>query len=115
MVIQLAMDKFGTFVAQESLGHLVRTPGSVLGIVKAIQGKIEELGTNLHYSFFIQKLLATAHGSLAAVLLQEEILVNIHQLGFNEVLRKRFFLLADFFQLRRDLGLCRPCSSTALR
>ena len=87
------MDKFGTFVAQESLGHLLRTPGAVLGIVKAIQGKIEELGTNLHYSFFIQKLLATAHGSLAAVLLQEEILANIHQLGFNEVLWKCLFLI----------------------
>merc|ERR1719402_11294 len=83
-LIKLAMDKFGTFVAQESLNHMVKTPGAVLGVVKAIQGKMSLLGSNLHASFFLQKLLAVARGEASNFLLQEEILANIRLLAFSE-------------------------------
>ena len=84
-LIKLAMDKFGTFVAQESLNHMVQTPGAVLEVVKAIRGKMNQLGSNLHASFFLQKLLAVAKGEASTFLLQEEILANIHSLAFSEV------------------------------
>ena len=84
-LIKLAMDKFGTFVAQESLNHMVKTPGAVLGVVKATQGKMNRLGSNLHASFFLQKLLAVARGEASICLLQEEILANIRLLAFSEV------------------------------
>ena len=84
-LIKLAMDKFGTFVAQESLNHMVKTPGAVLGVVKAIRGKMNRLGSNLHASFFLQKLLAVARGEASNCLLQEEILANIRLLAFSEV------------------------------
>ena len=84
-LIKLAMDKFGTFVAQESLNHLAKTPGAVLGVVKAIRGKMNQLGSNLHASFFLQKLLVVAQGEASAFLLQEEILANIRLLAFSEV------------------------------
>jgi len=83
-LIRLAMDKFGTFVAQESLNHMVKTPGAVLGVVKAIRGKMSQLGSNLHASFFLQKLLEVARGEASTFLLQEEILVNIRLLAFSE-------------------------------
>ena len=84
-LIKLAMDKFGTFVAQESLNHMVQTPGAVLEVVKAIRGKMNQLGSNLHASFFLQKLLAVAKGEASTFLLQEEILANIRSLAFSEV------------------------------
>ena len=84
-LIKLAMDKFGTFVAQESLIHMAKTPGAVLGVVKALRGKMNQLGSNLHASFFLQKLLDVARGEASTYLLQEEILANIRLLAFNEV------------------------------
>merc|ERR1719234_2767993 len=71
-LIRLAMDKFGTFVAQESLNHMSKIPGAVLGVVKAIRGKMSQLGSNLHASFFLQKLLDGAWGEASTFLLQEE-------------------------------------------
>ena len=84
-LIRLAMDMFGTFVAQESLNHMVKTPGAVLGLVKAIRGKMSQLGSNLHASFFLQKLLDVTWGEASTFLLQEEILANIRLLAFSEV------------------------------
>merc|ERR1712181_53662 len=83
-LIRLAMDKFGTFVAQESLNHMVKTPGAVLGVVKPIRAKMSQLGSNLHASFFLQKLLDVARGEASTFLLQEEILANIRLLAFSE-------------------------------
>ena len=84
-LIKLAMDKFGTFVAQESLNHMAKTPGALLEVVKAIQGKMNQLGSNLHASFFLQKLLEVLQGEASRFLLQEEILANIRLLAFSEV------------------------------
>ena len=89
-LIKLAMDKFGTFVAQKSLNHMAKTPGAVLGVVKAIRGKMNQLGSNLHASFFLQKLLEVARGEASTYLLQEEILANIRLLAFNEVKKLLF-------------------------
>merc|ERR1719234_635016 len=83
-LIRLAMDKFGTFVAQESLNHMVKTPGAVLEVVKALRGKMNQLGSNLHASFFLQKLLDVERGEASTFLLQEEILANLRLLAFSE-------------------------------
>jgi len=83
-LIKLAMDKFGTFVAQESLNHMAKTPGALVEVVKAIQGKMNQLGPNMHASFFLQKLLEVVPGEASRFLLQEEILANIRPLAFSE-------------------------------
>ena len=83
-LINLAMDKFGTFVAQESLPHVVES-SAVLLLVKAIKERMCQLGSNLHGSFFLQKLLEVASGKGTFFILQEEILVNIRLLVFTEV------------------------------
>ena len=64
---------------------MVQTPGAVFKVVKAIRGKMNQLGSNLHASFFLQKLLAVAKGEASTFLLQEEILANIRPLVFCEV------------------------------
>ena len=84
-LIKLAINKFGTFVAQEVLNHMVKAPGVVLGVVKAIRGKMNQLGSNLHASFFLQKLLEVTKGQASTYLLQEEIFSNISLLAFSEV------------------------------
>ena len=80
-LITLAMDKFGTFVAQESLNHMVKTPGAVLGVVKAILGKMSQLGSNLHASFFLQKLLDVTRGEASTFLLREAEVPTANFLG----------------------------------
>ena len=83
-LIKLAMDKFGTYVAQESLPHVVEST-AVLSLVKTIRESIGQLGSNLHGSFFLQKFLEVASGKGTYFILQEEILANIRLLVFTEV------------------------------
>jgi len=82
-LIKLAMDKFGTFVAQEGLPHVVES-SAVLSLVKAITERMGQLGSNLHGSFFLQKFLEVASGKATFFILQEEILANIRLLVFTE-------------------------------
>merc|ERR1719394_1772674 len=82
-LIKLAIDKFGTFVAQESLPHVVES-SAVLLLVKAIRETMGQLGSNLHGSFFLQKFLEVASGKGTYYILQEEILANIRLLVFTE-------------------------------
>jgi len=82
-LIKLTMDKFGTFVAQESLPYVVESP-QVLTVVKAIGERMGQLGSNLHASFFLQKFLEVASGKGIYYILQEEILANIRLLAFSE-------------------------------
>ena len=83
-LIKLTMDKFGTFVAQESLPYVVESP-QVLTVVKAIGERMGQLGSNLHASFFLQKFLEVASGKGIYYIVQEEILANIQLLVFSEV------------------------------
>jgi len=82
-LIKLAMDKFGTFVAQESLPHVVES-SVVLSLVKAIKERMGQLGSNLHGSFFLQKFLEVVSGKGTYYILQEEILANTRLLVFTE-------------------------------
>ena len=114
-LIRLAMDKFGTFVAQESLNHMMKTPGAVLGVVKAIRGKMSQLGSNLHASFFLQKLLEVAWGEASTFLLQEEILANIRLLAFSEVRFTPVVMRApDLFPLTGGVKACAGSASELL-
>ena len=46
---------------------------------------MNQLGSNLHASFFLQKLLEVTKGQASTYLLQEEIFSNISLLAFSEV------------------------------
>merc|ERR1719495_1902503 len=80
---KLAMDKFGTFVAQECLPYVVES-SAALALVRAIKETMGQLGSNLHGSFFLQKFLEVASGKGTYYILQEEILANIRLLVFTE-------------------------------
>jgi len=87
IVITLACDVSGTYVAQACLPHLLQTPDQLQGLVLTVLPNIVELGKHPQGTFFLQRLIGVLNNYPSSVglhLLFEEILKGLSQLILSE-------------------------------
>merc|ERR1719186_1980958 len=74
-LLSLLKNKYGTFVAQACVPHLL--PRTVTALVNSLLGHVVELGCNYFATFFIQQFLAKWGQSTTLNLLAEDILCHL--------------------------------------
>merc|ERR1719154_39021 len=81
VLLSLLKSKYGTFVAQSCLPHLM--PRTVTSLVNSLLGHLVELGCNTQASFFLQAFLTQWGHSKTLDLLAEDILHHLRPLFHN--------------------------------